>query len=147
MTLGKFVDLLSQTKNLNGQEWLNEFKVRVDKKQWQELKDTLLDKSLTIKFARIIGSLIAERLESIGTESLYHSTLICGHEFLREIHKKAFECKIEVEEKEIDTPLTATEMMAAAGFIKVKDNKVSLTEKGEEAAESVAREIASSKMS
>jgi len=144
MTLEEFVDSLSQTKNIEGQCWLNEFKERVDKKQWQDLKDRTLDKTLVKSFARIMAGIIMERLDSICTESLYFSTIKTGHEFLQEIHQKTLDGGIDVEKDEIDTHLTMTEMMAAAGFIKVKDNKVTLTEKGEQAAESVGREIAGS---
>jgi len=144
MTLEEFVDSLAETENIEAQIWLKEFKDRIDQKQWQRLKDSPLERSLVIQFAAIMNSLIRERLDSICTEELYYSTTVSGHEFLREIYQKAIAQGIEVKENEIDSFLTYTEMMAAAGYIKVKDNKVTLTEKGEEAAESVAKEIAGS---
>jgi len=94
----------------------------------------------------IFAILIRIRIRSICTEKLFSFIIEQGHAFLREIHQKAISQGIEIKENEIDSFLTYTEMMAATGLIKVENNKVTLTEKGEEAAESVAQEIEEAKM-
>jgi len=143
MTLEEFVNSLMKTEKIESKIWLEQFNERIVKKQWERIKNSPLDKTLVISFAWIMTSLIRERIDSISTKKLYNEIIKQGHAFLREIYQKAVLQGIDVKENEIDSFLTYNEMMAAAGYLKVENNMVTLTEKGEKADESVAKEMGS----
>jgi hypothetical protein len=141
MTLEEFVNLLGQSKSIEARLWIEQFKLVIDLRQWEETKGNPLNRANVISIARFLANLIRGRIISIGTEELYKEVIEQGHAFLREIHQKAVSQGIEVKEDEIDSFLSYTEMMAAVGYIKIEDNKVTLTEKGEKAALNIEREI------
>jgi len=141
MTLEEFVDLLGQSKSIEARLWIEQFKLVIDLRQWEATKGDPLNRANVISIARFSANLIRGRIISIGTEELYKEVIEQGHAFLHEIHQKAVSQGIEVKEDEIDSFLSYTEMMAAVGYIKIEDNKVTLTEKGKKAALNIEREI------
>jgi len=145
MNIGEFIELLRQTEIIESKLWLEELQAKFTEDIWDQLINLPLDRTNLIRFAKHIAVIIQLRIVSIGTQDLYDETLKTGHAFLQKIHSLAQKQGIEIELTEIDVSLSMTEMMVAAGMVEVKNGMVNLTAKGEEAADSVAKEIAGGK--
>ena len=145
--LGEFIDLLGQTKNSNGRFWLLwELPEKIGPAEWKHARSAPFVPQTVLELAEVIRTLISERLNDISTDELYKDTKQEGHAFLQEIYRLATEHGIEVTLEEIDMPLTPTEMMAAAGYVRVTETgQVELTEQGIRAAEDVQRQIDAAK--
>ena len=141
--LGEFVDLLGQTRNCDGRFWLlTELPEKTGVKEWEHARNAPFIRQAILELAEVLRALISERLADISSEDLYLDTREQGHAFLQELHRLAVEHEIEVMLEEIDQPLTPSEMMAAAGYVRItEEGCVELTEQGIQAAEEVECQI------
>ena len=144
MTLKEFVEQLSQ-QNIDFEIWIEEWQSRLDKKQWEKPLNSPVDRMLVLAFSQTIAPIIGEIINRTCLEELYESRRRSGHAMLQAAHALAQKQGIEIELKEIDIPLTMTDFMVQEGMAERKDGNTILTEKGKQAADSLAKEIAAHK--
>ena len=141
MTIGEFFALLQQTDIIEAKAWLEELKKMIAPKEFETITKIELEKSNLLELSASIAFIIQLRIGGISSEPLYSNIIETGHQFLQEIHRKAVDNGIHVEQDEIDIPLTFTEVMVKRGYVKVAQGMVILTEKGERSAQKIAQQI------
>jgi len=141
-TLGNFIDLLNPGNDTGRRLWLQDCQNEAGEEKWEEIRGFPLSRKTVIQLAQWIANKISEEASHWSDQEPYRDTLKRGHKLLQDIHQKAVENGVEVALEEIDCPLTPTEMMVAAGLAEVSnDGRVSLSQKGEEAAKQAGQEL------
>lgn len=139
--LGEFIDLVYDPKNMYEEMWLQDCEfLEFGAGKWAQIRRLPLTRETVIQLSQKIASKIAEEAANWSEEGPYQETLRHGHAFLQRIHRTAVEQGISVGLQEIDTPLTPTESMVAAGLVTLQDGRVQLTAEGERAAREVGQQ-------
>lgn len=141
MKMEDFINLLAIENNIERAFWLNEVKDNNGEKEWKDFCNSPLSPEMVIILARAISTAIGYELESISQTEFYAEIQKEGHNFLKEIHLKSVEQGVKIELKEIDRPITLSEILAAMGHIIIENNMVRLSPEGERIAEEVKEEI------
>lgn len=118
-TLGEFIDLVGETKIFHGKLWLRDFIERIGQTVYQKGRSAPFNRDTVIELSGWIIVMIQQELGHISTEELYMETKKIGHVFLNEVYQKATQHGIAVALNEIDTPITPSEQMQAAGLVTI----------------------------
>ena len=139
MTIGEFFQLIYNTKVMEAQMPMDEWRENVPAEQWKEGEDLPITREGILHIRNTISSLFAERLAGICTDALYDRVQRAHTAFIMEFDAKAEQHGFRITEKR--QCVTVTETMREAGLIQVTKDGVSLTPKGVELAEDVRRQI------
>lgn len=119
-TFGDFFDemykLASEHSNIDAQFFMEDWVQLVSPERWQEVRKMPLTVELILPFADDMAKMFWDRISTIDGEELYEMTKKDGHAFLRAICSKAKELGFELDEKEVDRPLTFSDVAVATGF-------------------------------
>ena len=115
-TMGEFIDLLVQSENQAGVEYL----------QWTlgqsedgyacfcTLPSVPFDKVGIQKLALSLASVMWSNINGTGNEEFHAYELVAAHDFFRDIHARAVKCGIDISLHEVNQPISPFEMLAAA---------------------------------
>lgn len=110
-TFGDFFDVVYQTRIIEGQIWMDDWRNLVSEACWQAFRQMPCNREFIEDFAVDMVTAFQARMTSICTNELYSSTSQAGHAFLQEVKVAAAQFDVDVE-RMIRTPITPTEAVA-----------------------------------
>jgi len=144
MTCGDFFEAVKKASadNMYAETFIEEWQKLVSPEQLRQYQSEILEEDQVTNFAEDAANWFSRLIAHTCGEELYAERVKGGHDFLQAIHAKCAEIGIEIELAIIDIPLTPSELMAKAGYIKVTpQGNVELTKMGQRAAEGISSEF------
>ena len=123
VTYGQFIDLVEKTEIGEARIMIEEWKaLATEEEEWKGYRPLPLTSDLVIGFAEDMANLFRQRLSGICTDTLYERITKDAHAFLVEISEKAKQLGIQVDIKQVNLPITITEVLIASGYTKIIEN-------------------------
>ena len=130
-TMGELIDALGQQKKIYGVDfWIQDIQRETPKDEWEEFQAAPVEAENVKILASALRSVIAYEASQWSQEEPYADTKRRGHAILKLLFLIAVDHGLQVGVNEIDGALTPSEMMEAAGIVRIENGKVIFTEEG-----------------
>jgi hypothetical protein len=141
-TMGEFMDLLLQPDRFSGRLYVEWASRETLPEELNRFRDAPFSKETFRCFVEGLVGVMQDYIIRSCPDTLYEQTLTECHAVLKELHAVATECGLLVGLKEVDQPITYSEMAVAQGVVEeLPDGLLKLTAKGEAMADSVKARI------
>lgn len=119
-TVGEFINTLGQTENFQGRHWLRvDLRCTLGEEALYNFMAAPLVREVVLELAEWLQIFIQQELDHINEQKLYLDTIKAGHAFLQEVYHLAVQQGIPIKLGEVDTSLTPSEYLAAAGLVTI----------------------------